>query len=66
MFIPEDIKCFWCNGWAKRGTSSMGGRVETVTYFCKDCGAISHFARNEKQKIDSIEVEYKSKEPPHD
>ena len=50
----------------KRGTSSMGGRIETVTYFCKDCGAVSHFARNEKQKIDSIEVEYKSKEPPRD
>lgn len=58
-FIPLDIQCFWCNGQADRGTVNSG-TLNAVTYFCTRCGAVSHFAVNDKQKITSIEVEYKS------
>ncbi len=58
-FIPLDIQCFWCNGQMDRGTV-VSGTLNCVTYFCKQCGGVSHFAVNDKQKISSIEVEYKS------
>lgn len=58
-FIPEDIQCFWCNGHMERGATSIG-TITCATYFCKRCGGVSHFAVNDKQKISSIEVEYKS------
>lgn len=63
-FIPNEIQCFWCNGLMKRGTCRTGTAIETVTYFCEDCGAVSHFAVSDKQKISSIAVEYKSADPP--
>lgn len=44
----------------KRGTNYTSTTINCVTYFCEDCGAVSHFAVNHKQKISSIEVEYKS------
>lgn len=47
----------------KRGTCRTGTAIEHVTYFCEDCGAVSHFAVSDKQKISSIEVEYKSADP---
>ena len=59
-FIPLDIKCFWCNGQMERGTVVSSCTLNCVTYFCKQCGGVSHFAVNDKQKISSIEVEYKS------
>ena len=59
-FIPLDIQCFWCNGQMERGTVISSGTLSCVTYFCKQCGGVSHFAVNDKQKISSIEVEYKS------
>ncbi len=58
-FIPLDIQCFWCNGQMERGTVRVG-TFTSATYFCKQCGGVSHFAVNDKQKISSIEVEYKS------
>ena len=67
MFIPNDLQCFWCNGWMKRGTAHSG-IIDHVTYFCKDCGAVAHFAVNHEKRIDAIEVEYKTtqKEPPQE
>ena len=64
-FIPMYIQCFWCNGKMERGTTFSGPTLNHVTYFCKDCGAVSHFAMNYEKRISSIEVEYKSdqKEP---
>lgn len=62
MFIPSDIQCFWCNGWMKRGTVHSG-TIDHVTYICRECGGVAHFAVNHKQKITAIEVEYKSDEP---
>ena len=62
-FIPLDIQCFWCNGHMKRGTCCTGSGIEHVTYFCEGCGAVSHFAVSDKQRISSIEVEYKSVDP---
>ena len=62
-FIPLDIQCFWCNGHMKRGTCRTGFGIDTVTYFCEDCGAVSHFAVSDRVKISSIEVEYKASEP---
>lgn len=62
-FIPADIQCFWCNGRMKRGTCRTGTAIEHVTYFCEDCGAVSHFAVSDKQRISSIAVEYKSVDP---
>ena len=44
----------------RRGTAYSGGVIEHVTYFCKDCGAVAHFAVNHKKRIDLIEVEYKT------
>ena len=32
--------------------------------FCKDCGAVSHFAVNHKFPIDSISVEYLTTKKP--
>lgn len=58
-FIPLEIQCFWCNGQMERVTL-YSGTLNCVTYFCKQCGGVSHFAVNDKQKITSIEVEYKS------
>ena len=58
-FIPLEIQCFWCNGQMERGTVHSG-TLNCVTYFCNRCGGVSHFAVNDKQKITSIEVEYKS------
>jgi len=58
-FIPLDVQCFWCNGQMDRGTV-ISGALNCVTYFCKRCGGVAHFAVNDKQKISSIEVEYKS------
>ena len=63
MYIPLNMQCFWCNGNMNRG-SCHDGRLSHVTYFCKDCGAVAHFAKNSTQKIDSIEVQYYSKEAP--
>lgn len=63
-FIPRDTQCFWCNGHMKIGTCRTGPGIEHVTYFCAECGAVSHFAVSDKQKISSIEVEYKSSDPP--
>ena len=60
-YIPLDIQCFWCNGQMKRGTA-ISGELNCVTYFCKRCGGVSHFAVNDKQKISCIEVEYKSQD----
>lgn len=62
-FIPLDIQCFWCNGHMKRGTCRTDSSIETATYFCEDCGAVSHFAVSDKQRISSIAVEYKSVDP---
>lgn len=62
-FIPLDIQCFWCNGHMKRGTCHTGTAIENVTYFCEDCGAVSHFAVSDRVKISSIEVEYKASKP---
>lgn len=62
-FIPNDIQCFWCCGHMKRGTCFSSFTINHVTYFCEDCGAVSHFAVNHKQKITAIEVEYKSDQP---
>ena len=61
-YIPLDIQCFWCNGEAKRGTASTSPYINSVTYFCKNCGSVAHFAVNHKQKICAIEVDYKSSE----
>ncbi len=60
MFIPTDMQCFWCGGKMERGTIFSSFSINHVTYFCKDCGAVSHFAMNHKCKISSIEVEYKT------
>ena len=57
-FIPLDIQCFWCNSQMKRGMA-ISGELNCVTYFCKRCGGISHFAVYDKQKIRSIQVDYK-------
>jgi hypothetical protein len=62
-FIPEDIKCFWCNGRMERGTYFTSPSINHITYFCRSCGAVSHFAVNHKCKISSIEVEYKTTNP---
>ena len=62
-FIPNDIQCFWCNGHMKIGTCRIGSGVENVTYFCEECGAVSHFAVSDRGKISTIEVEYKASEP---
>lgn len=56
-FIPLDIQCFWCNGHMERGITTYG-ELNCVTYFCKRCGGVSHFAVNDRQKISSIEVKY--------
>lgn len=61
-FIPTEIQCYWCNGPMKRGTL-YSGTLEHVTYFCRECGGVDHFAVNHEQKITAIEVEYKSNEP---
>lgn len=58
-FIPLNIQCFWCNGKMERGTV-LSSTLSCATYFCKQCGGVSHFAVNDKKKISSIEVEYKS------
>jgi len=58
-FIPLEIQCFWCNGQMDRGTVHSG-TLNYVTYFCKRCGGVSHFAVNDEQKIARIDVEYKS------
>ena len=63
-FIPHGIQCFWCNGHMKSGTVYTGSALNHVTYFCEDCGAVSHFAVNDKQRISSIEVEYRSQDRP--
>lgn len=60
VFVPLDMQCFWCNGRMRRGTAYSGSVIEHVTYFCKDCGAVAHFAVNHKKRIDLIEVEYKT------
>ena len=62
-FIPNEIQCYWCNGQMNRGIAYSGTRLEHVTYFCRECGGVAHFAVNHEQKITSIEVEYKSNEP---
>lgn len=62
MFVPTDMQCFFCGGRATRGTYFSGSTINHVSYFCKDCGAVMHFAVNEKKKIDAIEVEYKTKD----
>ena len=57
-FIPQDIQCFWCNGHMKAGTTYLGSGTNQVTYFCKECGAVSNFAVNDERRIKSIEVTY--------
>lgn len=64
-FIPAEIQCFWCNGTMRRGTNFSSFSINHVTYFCDDCGAVSHFAMNHKCKISSIEVEYKTTKESH-
>lgn len=59
-FIPQSIQCFWCNGRMNAGTVYTGPSINHVTYFCKECGAVAHFALNEEKRISAIEVEYKS------
>ena len=63
-YIPLNIQCFWCNGQMKRGVSHSGSDFEHATYFCQDCGAVSHFAVNHKVPIDSISVEYLTTKKP--
>lgn len=58
-FIPLEIQCFWCNGQMERRMLTFD-TITCVTYFCKQCGGVSHFAVDEKQKIKSIKVEYES------
>lgn len=59
-FIPNDIQCFWCGGHMKRGTCFSSFTINHVTYFCEDCGAVSHFAVNHERTISSVEVMYKT------
>ena len=58
-FIPQDIQCFWCNGHMKSGPVYIGSSIERATYFCENCGAVSHFAVDDKREISGIEVKYK-------
>jgi len=62
-FIPNEIQCYWCNGQMNRGIAYSGSGLNHVTYFCRECGGVAHFAVNHEQKITAIDVEYKSSKP---
>ena len=51
IYIPREIECFWCGKRMIRGTTFSGPLINHVSYFCKECGAVSHFAVHEVKKI---------------
>lgn len=58
-YIPPTIKCFWCNGeMTIGGPTCMGSGLNCVSYFCKDCGGIAHFAQNDYVPIKSFTIKY--------
>lgn len=59
-YIPREIECFWCGKRMIRGTVFSSSSINHVSYFCEECGAVSHFAVHNNKKISSIEVEYKA------
>ena len=59
LFVPSDMQCFWCNGRAtEKGVTKMGSGVNHVTYWCRDCGGVMHFAINDENRIKSFDVKY--------
>ena len=59
-FQPSEIQCYWCNGRMKvGGVIKSGGGINYISYFCKNCGGIAHFARHDDKKIKGFDVQYK-------
>lgn len=58
-FQPSDIQCYYCNGQMKvGGVIKSGSGLNYISYFCKDCGGIAHFARYDNKKIKGFDVKY--------
>lgn len=60
LYVPADIQCFWCNGhMQQKGTTCMGSGLNYISYFCKDCGGIAHFAKEDDGRpIKNFKVTY--------
>lgn len=59
LYVPADIQCFWCNGhMQQKGATSMGSGLNYISYFCKDCGGIAHFARHDDRNIKTFTINY--------
>jgi len=59
LYVPADIQCFWCNGHMRqKGVTCMGSGLNCVSYFCKDCGGIAHFARHDNKYIEDFTTKY--------
>ena len=65
LYVPADIQCFWCNGhMQEKGATCMGSGLNCVSYFCKDCGGIAHFARHDDRTIKTFTIGYDMSEKP--
>ena len=59
VIIPDTTKCLWCGGEMQRkGSTHMGGGVNSFTLWCENCGAIAHHARDFHRKISSFDISY--------
>ena len=36
----------------------MGSGLNYISYFCKDCGGIAHFARHDNRNIETFTINY--------
>ena len=61
--IDQIIKCQWCEGAAiQSGTQYLGFGINSLSYQCRKCKAITLIIRNTEKEIDSIEYTLKYKE----
>lgn len=61
-YIPREMKCFWCNGHMEiGGPSYLGSGLNSINYFCKDCGGVAIFARDADRLISSFEINFNYK-----
>lgn len=58
--INNTAKCMWCGSEMQmKGDSYFGSGINSFTYFCDTCGAITINAKDSKKKIKGYSIEYK-------
>ena len=62
--IKQKITCPWCGAMAyQSGPQYIGSGINSLTYSCYICKAITISSRHEDMEIESVKLEYQLKNP---